>query len=217
MAPPKSPEADVVEPGGRWEDPFNRRRRSRSRRRRRDSPSSDEPEDTLSDKQVFRFAPGRSSSFLSVQKIASSRPGALLQNGFSLMHEIANPTEVLSGGRQILPQTARTYLAQVVQSLKGRTLSQRDRREMETLTIGIDLLTSGRLDHLGDLLMQRFKSLETSHRDGSSLVGMQQELLPNYSDGATSLAEKELASRQTFRAARVSEVMKSHSKSATPE
>ena len=216
-APPKSAELDGDVPGSRWENPFGRRRRSRSRRRRRDSPSSDEPEDVLSDKQVFRSAPGRSSSLLSVQEIASSRPGALLQNGLTLMHEIANPTEVLSGGRQILPQTARTYLAQVVQSLKGRTLSPRDRREMETLTIGIDLLTSGKLDHLGDLLMQLFKSLETSHRDGSSLVGMQQELLPNYSDGATSLAEKELASRQTLRAARVSEVMKSHSKSATAE
>jgi len=84
---------------------------------------------------------------------------------------------------------------------------------METLTTGIDLLTAGRLEQLGDLLMQRFKSLETTHRDGSSLVGQQQELLANYSDGATSLAEKEIASRQTLRAAKVSEVMRAHSKS----
>ena len=105
------------------------------------------------------------------------------------MHEIANPTEVMTHGPAILPQAARTYLAQVVLSLKGRTLSPKDRREMETLSTGIDLLTTGRLEQLGDLLIQRFKSLETTYRDGSSLVGQQQELFANFSDGATSLRE----------------------------
>ena len=154
---------------------------------------------------------------LSVQEIASARPGALLQNGLSLMHEIANPTDVVSRGRQVLPQAARSYLTQVLQNLKGRSLTGRDRRELETLATGIDLLTAGKLDQMGDLLMQRFKSIETMHRDGSQAVGMMQELLPNYSDGATSLAEKEIASRQTLRQARVLDVMKAHSKSATGE
>ena len=129
------------------------------------------------------------------------------------MHEIANPTEVMMSGPAILLQAARTYLAQVVYALKGRTtLSHKDRREMETLTTGIDFLTSGHLEQLGDLMMQRFKSLETTFRDGSALVGQQQELLANYSDGATSLREKEMASSQTLRQAKVAEVMRSHSK-----
>ena len=218
VAPPMADAASRAAPASdyipRWVDPFvpKTRDRSRSRRRRRRSPSSEDHDDTHDDRQVFRFALGRTSSRHSVQEIASSRPGALLQNGFSLMHEIANPTEVLTLGQSMLPQAARTYLTQVIHSLKGRTLSPRDRREMETLTTGIDLLTAGRLEQLGDLLMQRFKSLETTHRDGSSLVGQQQELLANYSDGATFSAEKELASRQTLRAAKVSEVMRAHSK-----
>ena len=211
IAPPKP---DGVVAPDRWIDPFARRPRSRSRRRRKYDSDSDEHDD---DRQVFRSAPGRSSSLLSVQEIASSRPGALLQNGLTLMHEIANPTDVVNRGRQILPQAARTYLTQVLQNLKGRTLSGRDKRELETLATGIDLLTAGKLDQMGDLLMQRFKSIETMHRDGSPAVGMMQELLPNYSDGATSLAEKEVASRQTLRQARVSEVMKTHSKSASIE
>ena len=212
-AKPGPPKDEGVVAPDRWIESVVRRKRSRSRRRRKSSQSSDEHDD---DRQVFRSAPGRSSSsMLSVQEIASARPGALLQNGLSLMHEIANPTDVVSRGRQVLPQAARSYLTQVLQNLKGRSLTGRDRRELETLATGIDLLTAGKLDQMGDLLMQRFKSIETMHRDGSQAVGMMQELLPNYSDGATSLAEKEIASRQTLRQARVLDVMKAHSKSAT--
>ena len=73
---------------------------------------------------VFRNALGRVGN-QSVQELAAARPGALLQSGPALMHQIASPTEVMTEGKQMLPQAAKKYLNQVVSNLKGKILLPR--------------------------------------------------------------------------------------------
>ena len=113
-----------------------------------------------------------------------------------MMHQLANPTSAVAGGaRPALPPAALNYLLTIVKVMKGTNLSGREQRELETLATALDLLAQGNLSSLGNMLMRRFKSLETTLRDGSQAVASHQELLPPHAQGATSLKERELAAK----------------------
>ena len=126
-----------------------------------------------------------------------------------MMHKLANPTSAVAGGQApTLPPAALNYLQLIIKTLRGTTLSARDQRELETLAAALDFLAQGNLSSLGDVLMQRFKSLETSVRDGSQAVAAHQELLPQQGLGTTSLKERELAAKYYTREETLKQAMK---------
>eukprot|EP00971_Amphidinium_carterae_P041167 808394-Amphidinium_carterae.1 len=104
-----------------------------------------------------------------VSDIAHDRPGELLLSGMKMVQKalqgsgIAGERDetVLSG--QVIP-----YLNSIIfPSLPSERLNIRLRRELITLGEALDLLMSGSLDKVGDLLMQRIKALELSVREGT--------------------------------------------------
>ena len=82
---------------------------------------------------------------------------------------------------------------------------------MATLASAIDLLSSGSLPQMGDLLIQRLKALEAAARDGTTVIGDRQELLPEQT-GATCLEERESAAKEGLRLKRVAELLQSAKK-----
>ena len=138
-----------------------------------------------------------------IQELARRRPGKLLRRGLNQMAQIVDPYLGVTGGVKVdLPPSATQYFQQVLSLCKREQLSVRDQRELKTLAVAMDLLTQGKFGEVGDLLMQRFKSVEQPRKE----VGEQQELIPATSVSASSLKEKEIASR----AARYAEKLKKH-------
>ena len=79
----------------------------------------------------------------------------------------------------------------------------RNERELITLGTGIDLLLSGRLAELGDLMIQRLKALETSLSDQSWQTARHQELIPRQGASLTGEMEKRKAARYELAASKL--------------
>ena len=92
-----------------------------------------------------------------------------------------------------------SYFHGILEQTQAQQLSKRDSRELKTLAAAVDLLVRGQLSQAGDLLMQRFKSVETAARDQHWEVAVQQELIPESVTGASSLREHEVASKLALR------------------
>ena len=152
------------------------------------------------DEAVFRFASSRDAGHENaIQEMARRKPGKLLSQGLRLMATHCDPSRTLTGGSsgsKELPPAAMQYLRQVLEATRGLKLGKRDTRELETLATCLDHLTTGRLDTLGDVLIQRFKAVETASRDQSWLLASQQELLPTHELGISTPREAEIAAKQ---------------------
>jgi len=71
----------------------------------------------------------------------------------------------------------------------------RTAREMRTLAEALDAMITGDSARAGDLLIQRFKALETSVMDGNWTMARHHELIPEEGVGLASDAERGLAVR----------------------
>ena len=124
------------------------------------------------------------------------------------MHEHCNPLIVgKAGGELDLPPTALQYMTTILQATRGAQLGKRDTRELRTLATALDFLAAGRVECLGDLLMQRFKSVELTSKDGALDIGLAHELLPRDDVTATSTRELHLASKAALHAKKVREAL----------
>ena len=88
------------------------------------------------------------------------------------------------------------YLNQVVlvQHPPG-VMGVRNHRELTTLGRAIDLLLQGHLGELGDLLVQRFKAIETAMADQSWSSAKHQELIPAQAASLTTETERKKAAK----------------------
>ena len=77
-----------------------------------------------------------------------------------------------------------------------QNLGVRNLREAQTLGAALDLLMSGNLGSLGDLLMQRLKALETAINEQSWGSARHQELIAPQAASLTNQGEKEAAEEQ---------------------
>ena len=100
---------------------------------------------------------------------------------------------VAAGGS--LPAVAQTYLATVLLPSMSGSMGQRDERELRTIAKAIDLLVSGDSAGAGDVLMQRFKAVETASADGHWSIAKHMELLPTTTVSAVTDREREVAAR----------------------
>ena len=135
-----------------------------------------------------------------IQRLAATRPGRLLKQGLKQMYTLTNPsTVVTSADIPDIPAAAMSYFHNILETTQSQHLSKRDGRELKTLAAAVDLLVRGQLSQAGDLLMQRFKSVETAARDQHWDIAVQQELIPETWTGASSLREHEVASKLAIR------------------
>ena len=175
-----------------------RRRSSSSRSSRSDSKSPD-----------FRFPTGRQAGREnSIQEMARLHPGTLLEKGLQMMEYHCDPVHGSASGDRF-PASAMKYLRNVLQVLDGANLGDRDMRELGTLASALDHLSRGNLAGLGDILIQRFKSIETAKKEGGNWkVGTQMELLPLENTGISSHTECRAAVRQTVQQAKLEDVLR---------
>ena len=77
---------------------------------------------------------------------------------------------------------------------------------MRTIAEAVDALVEGDVLRAGDLLIQRFKALETSVIDGTWLRGRHHELIPEEGVGLASAAERQAISRLELERRKLTEV-----------
>ena len=103
------------------------------------------------------------------------------------------PSDVAAGGcAPPLAPVATQYYQQIIHSVSSKNLSARDQREFKTLGVCLDLIAKGKISQVGDVLMQRFKSLESP----SAAVGEQQELIAPATASVSTQKEREVAAKQ---------------------
>ena len=186
------------------------RPRSRSRKRKKKHSSrrrSSSRSDSSSRSSDFQLALNRSAGQENaIQQLARKSPGKLLRKGLEAMYGLCNPASAAIGGESpAIPATAVNYLQSIVKNTLGVKLNQRDARELETLAATLDLLANGNFAGVGDILIQRFKSLETDGRAKNELLGQHMEILPSSETGATSLREREVAAKMALRSSKLEE------------
>jgi hypothetical protein len=85
------------------------------------------------------------------------------------------------------------YLTRVLQATRSDPLPMRSERELRTLAEALDSLLGGDVARAGDILMQRFKAIETAEHEGNWNVASRLELIPERTASAVSYAEREAA------------------------
>ena len=202
-----APQRPAIEDAPEGKERKRKKRHKKNRRRHHSSSTSTSSDSQEDDEAVFHFASSREAGHENaIQDMARRKPGKLLKQGMRLMALHCDPSRTLTGGSdgaKELPPAAMQYLRQVLEATSQVKLGRRDSREMETLATCLDHLVTGRLDTLGDVLIQRFKAVETSTRDQSWLLASQQELIPSKELGVSTARETEAAAKQALQRARL--------------
>ena len=131
--------------------------------------------------------------------------------GLQTMYKLCNPADFAAGGEEPTAlATAMKYLHTIVMATSKTKLNERDAREFQTLATALDLLANGKPGAVGDLLIQRFKGLETTVRDEHGALGRRQELIPDLASTVTSGRERELALKELLREAKMRDAIAKH-------
>ena len=100
------------------------------------------------------------------------------------------------------------YVSQVVLTQHPpQSMGVRNHRELITLGRSIDLLLTGRLGELGDLLVQRLKALETAVAEQNWSTARHQELIPAQAASLTTEGERRKAARLELAQGKLKELM----------
>jgi len=202
---------EAAKPGDDVDDEKKRKKRKRgkkkgrSRRRRRGSSSrrSSSSSSYSDSHSSFRFASKSSVGHENaIRETSRRKPGRLLTQGLQTMEKLVNPSLGTPGGDKVpaLPASAHKYLTTLVNVAQKMNLGRRDRQELQTLAQCLDCLAMGKLAPLGDMLMQRFKAVETAVATKSWEVSKHMELVqPTDGEGMTSAKERELAAKMSFK------------------
>ena len=205
-----------------------RKRRRRKKRRSRSHSGTESRSDctdrgraSSSSSSPFREALHLRSSN-TIRRIAEKDPGALSKQGLAEMAKQLpkGGGEGSAGGasgegalRPIVMVYLMTYL---IPSL-NKAIPQGPLREMKTLAAAMDKMLHGRTDEGCDIVMQRFRALEMSLRDGTWKVAKHIELVAD-EEGSTSLDVREVATKEAVREAKLQKHLeKSRKREATPD
>ncbi len=113
-----------------------------------------------------------------------------------------------SGGANQFPAAAYRYLTTLVQVAQGMPLGRRDQRELKTLATCLDCLARGNLAVLGDVLMQRFKAVESAVATKSWEVSQHFEVVDPGSASAATTKEREIAAKLTLRDSQLQQALR---------
>lgn len=194
------------------------RSRSRRRRKRRRSKSSGDSrsKSSGSSRESFRMPSARGEDEL--WRRSRRHPGKLLQSGMQeLQRFLANRTEAAGeGDGHWTEYKMMGYINQVILSQHPQaTMGIRNYRELITLGNSIDLLLSGRLPELGDLLMQRLRALEAALNEQSWQTARHLELIPVQGASLTSEVDRRRAAKQEMSSLKLREMTQKSRKGGT--
>ena len=178
---------------------------SREKRRRRRSSSSKSSGGSDED-----FYGKESRKFASLLQKAQKHPGKLLRSGLEEMKRylVARSGEDNQAGVSWRNQRVTAYLSQVLfTQYSPQTLGARNSREFLTLAEAIDQLMSQNFAAVGDLLMQRFKALESSLGQGWSVAKHQELIRPEHAT-LTRPEELAFAARAALQQSKLEEAVK---------
>jgi len=188
----------------------DKRKQSKSSKRSASSGSDSSSHSDL--EKVFRAATVGDGSKNKVQKLATKAPGKLLLMGLRAMVSFCDPQAMASSGSQKpLNMVAVKYVLTCLQASKKVKMEPELEREVRTLAESIDLLVSGNLAGLGELLMQRFKALELRINHGDTALSKHIELLPESEYSTMTLMEKEMAAEMERRHLKLAKLQRGHS------
>ena len=111
-------------------------------------------------------------------------PGKLLMSGLQMMQSFVAGAEGPTGmgSEKVRLGSVRrlvtTYLTTALLPSKGGALGLRHERELRTIAEALDCMVSGKLGQAADILMQRFRAIETASVDGGWDLAKHMELIP---------------------------------------
>ena len=183
-------------------DELRRKKRKRNRNEQNESARSsahvDLPDssDDEGKEELFRGAASGSRT-VTVKELALENPGQLFQEGVKEVHKLLGHRGVACESEAA---SLVTYLTSVFHgSYPQEAVGIRTGKELRTVAEALDMLQAGDLPALGDLLMQRFKSLELSVIDKSFATGSKLELTPDRMVGLSSPREQRVAAQDRLR------------------
>ena len=148
---------------------------------------------------LFRDPPSSSTSALA-SEVARRHPGKFLFSGLVEMEKFLRSREGGGVKGDVLNNRVLAYLNLVfLAAHPSRELGVRTTRELRTIAEAIDALLEGDLCRVGDLLMQRFKAIETATSDGTWAVAKHLELIPPMECSVSTEVELEAATKQELR------------------
>ena len=164
----------------------SKRRKVPAEKKEEPEESSSEDEDRMDRQRGVRQL-DTTNQFVEQRRL---RPGSLYKNGLSNMVKFLAPRSG-SDSNGTLRARAVENLTTVGPAAHGQP-GLRNERESRTLAESIDHLANGRLDSVGDVLMQRFRAVEKAVQDnGSWETARHLEIIPPALP--TTLSEKERA------------------------
>ena len=139
-------------------------------------------------------------------EVATQQPGKFLRGTVARLREYFVGQQGAGAERkEQLAAIFTPYLTSVLNPrLKENQRGNRNGRELLTLAATLDALVVGDLDRVGDLLVTRFKAVETATQEGHWGVAQHHELLGDGRVSAVSPEELESALRAEASALRLS-------------
>jgi hypothetical protein len=174
-----------------------------------------DPIDGPDAEQVFRKSP--SWDLMKIQNKAKDTPGVCYLEGVEEVARLLGAREGVSG--EEAKQWASRFVPYLISVFHGAhppdKVGVRESRELRTLAEALDSLGRGDLPALGDVLIQRFKSVQQKAVTGSWATGSMLELIPETDVGLTSQEEMHAATKHQLLKLKLLEAQKSASKKGT--
>jgi len=114
-----------------------------------------------------------------LRSLSQKKPGKLMQVGYTTMHDQLGTHfgSLDTKTRALSPVAVRYLLSFAIPQFQGG-ISPDKYRELRTLASAADMLVEGKIGEAGDMLLQRFKALLMTLRDGTDRASRWLELLP---------------------------------------
>ena len=178
--------------GGLLSNKAAKRAGNRNRKREKRKRGSDASSNTSSDadRGEFGLVPSRDGN--RIQVTGEREPEKLLASG---LHQIKSYLSMRGGAggdgsNDELATVVVHYLDSVFHGAHPQSsTSLRNSRELRTIAECIDALLAGYLPHLGDLLIQRLKAVQTAVVEGNWNLAQHLELIPTSGSNVVSPAE----------------------------
>ena len=167
-----------------------RRTSKRKRRKTKREETSSSAEDDDLEEGLFSKAMSGHNYEHHIGEVARKRPGHLLRHGLKTISKfLAERGAGSDSGLELQPRMVE-YLTTVASATRAQPLTLRNERELRTLAEGLDHLLSGRLAEAGDLLIQRYKAVETAASGEDWELARHLEVIPPSSISAVSPSER---------------------------
>ena len=142
-----------------------------------------------------------------IGEVARRRPGRLLRHGLKTISKFLAERGAGADPNMSLQPRMVEYLTTVASATRAQPLNLRNERELRTLAEGLDHLLSGRLAEAGDLLIQRYKAVETAAGGESWELARHLEVIPPAAISAVSQSERAAVTAMRARELKVDQMV----------